>query len=389
MERNLRLYPLYQGFRSLMFWVPVFFLYFASHLPVDQVLLLDALYYLAVVVLEVPSGYFSDRAGRRVTLIIAMAAWSAGAVVFAATSSFAAFAAAQVLFAIGMAFNSGTDQSLLYDSLATLGRGDEVGDREARAQSVAYLAMGASALAGGAVAGIDLRWPYALTAIAGLGGLVVALAMREPPQLEAALAPGAQLRAAVGRLRDPVLGWVFVFAIAWIVLAHVPYEFFQPYLAFAIGYESTPLVSGALVAAMMTASAYASSRSMVLGRRIGARGVLLATIAVQTAIVAAMAAVLHPAVLALILLRSVPSALARPTMAQLIHPRVPSNIRATYLSMQSLAGRLAFSATLAASAAILGSDPLTYPSLSHLLWLLAGLGAVALVALAAVRGLRQ
>ena len=45
--------------------LPVFFLYFSSHLSLSEVLRLEALYCLAVVVLEAPSGYFSDRVGRR------------------------------------------------------------------------------------------------------------------------------------------------------------------------------------------------------------------------------------------------------------------------------------------------------------------------------------
>lgn len=37
----------------------------------SRVLRLEAIYYIAVVFLEVPSGYFSDRFGRRQTLLIA------------------------------------------------------------------------------------------------------------------------------------------------------------------------------------------------------------------------------------------------------------------------------------------------------------------------------
>ena len=51
--------------RSLLFWLPAFFLYFQSSLPVEQVLELAAIYYLGTVLCEVPSGYLSDRVGRR------------------------------------------------------------------------------------------------------------------------------------------------------------------------------------------------------------------------------------------------------------------------------------------------------------------------------------
>jgi MFS family permease len=50
--------------------MPVFVLYFLQHMPLADVLRLEAIYYVAVVILEVPSGYFSDRVGRRPTLLI-------------------------------------------------------------------------------------------------------------------------------------------------------------------------------------------------------------------------------------------------------------------------------------------------------------------------------
>ena len=82
MERNLSLYPFYQIGRHTLFWVPVFFLYFSSLLTIDEVLALEALYYFSVVVLEVPSGYLSDRIGRRVTLVMGNAATVAAFVLF-------------------------------------------------------------------------------------------------------------------------------------------------------------------------------------------------------------------------------------------------------------------------------------------------------------------
>ena len=60
-----------------------------------------------------------------------------------------------------------------------------------------------------------------------------------------------------------------------------------------------------------------------------------------------MAAGVHPALLPLVALRSVPTALSGPILAAMIHPRLPSQVRATWLSIQSLAGRLSFAAVLA------------------------------------------
>lgn len=109
--RNARLYPWYAGLFNAHFWMPVFFLYFLRYMPLVDVLRLEAVYYLGVVLLEVPSGYFSDRFGRKLTLLISNAALVLAYIVFFLGESVAVFAVAQVLLATGLAFNSGTDTS--------------------------------------------------------------------------------------------------------------------------------------------------------------------------------------------------------------------------------------------------------------------------------------
>ncbi len=374
MERNLRLYPFFQLFQNLLFWMPVFFLYFSSVLTIDEVLLLEALYFFSVVVLEVPSGYFSDRVGRRPTLILSAAGWAGGSIIFCTTSSFAPFLLAQFLYAFGMAMKSGSDTSLLYESLRALGRGDEIAAREARAQTFAFVALAISALAGGILAGFDLRWAYLLSAMAGLAALAVALRFVEPVRGDRrAHPPLTQLLVVLRRLRDPVLRWLMVFAVAMTVLAHVPYEFYQPYLGFlfagnAGGYALTPAVAGVLTAIMMAMAAAASHFSLALARRVTPGGALLAAVAMLLVIIAAMASLVHAWIMLLIVLRGVPMALTRPILVSLAHPRLTASVRATYLSVQSLAGRLAFSATLVlASLAVIDMGHLTEAGLSGIL----------------------
>ncbi len=352
MERNLRLYPFYEFFQNLLFWMPVFFLYFSSVLPIHEVLLLEGLYFLSVVVLEVPSGYFSDRVGRRITLLLSAAGWAGGSVIFFTTSSFEPFLIAQFLYAFGMAMKSGTDTSLLFESLKALGRSEEIATREAQAQTYSFVALAVSALAGGTMAGFDLRWAYVLSACAASVALVIGFKFVEPATDEVrAHPPLTQLVVVAGRLRDPVLRWLMVFAVAMIVLAHVPYEFYQPYLGFLFGgsnagYAATPAVAGVLTAIMMGIAAAVSHWSIAVARRLGAGATLLVAIGILVVIIGAMGSVVHAWIMLLIVLRGVPMALTKPVLVSLTHPRLTGDVRATYLSLQSLAGRLAFSATL-------------------------------------------
>ncbi|MHC4109311.1 MAG: MFS transporter [Planctomycetota bacterium] len=255
-ERNVRLYPLYQALFNAYCWMPVFFLYFSEHLPLAQVLQLEAIYYVAVVSLEVPSGYFSDVIGRRPTLLISTSSLVLAYVLFFWGGSFAVFAAAQVCLAAGIAFNSGTDTALHFDSLIGLGRSAEYGAREAAAHRNALVARSLAALAGGLIGAWQLHFTYGLSALAALGALGVVVMMTEPSHGDddppRRFGFVRQVTACLRQLRKRALAWLFTFAVLMTVINHIPYELYQPYLDLLISErdirlpgDATPMVTGA------------------------------------------------------------------------------------------------------------------------------------------------
>lgn len=388
--RNVTLYPWYAALSNAHFWMPVFFLYFLEHMNIADVLRLEAIYYLGVVLLEVPSGYFSDRFGRRLTLLIANTALLVAYAVFFLGDGFSTFAVAQVFLAAGLAFNSGTDTSLHYDSLATLGREDEFDSREAIVARNAILASGLAALIGGAAGLLDLRFAYLLSAGAALTSLLIVLRMREPETHEKKQVPVGPIRQITlcGRLlHQPFMAWLFAFYVLMTVLNHVPYEFYQPYIDLALTEqlalgEGTPLGTGIHVGIAMVIAAWFARRSIRLRDRLGLAGVLMSAAALQTVIIGVMALVLHPLVILLILFRSVPRALMTAPLNAAIAPRVDRSQRATFLSIQSLGGRLAFSGFLVVLSMVHGEAGAgRWTIISHQLLIAAALGLAGSLAL--------
>lgn len=355
-ERNLMLYPAYAAVFSAHFWLPVFFLYFQSHFTLADVLRLEAIYYFSVVLLEVPSGYFSDVVGRRITLIIAAASTAAAHALFCFSDDFALFAVAQALLATGIAFNSGTDTSLHHDTLAGLGRAEEYGAREARVAHWAFRGSGLAALLGGLAATVDLRYAYALSLLGALAALALVFGMVEPiaPDRERGISLrgfAIQVLQALKGLRQPALCWLSGYVVLMVVLNHLPYEFYQPYLKALLGtrgFETavTPALSGAVTLATMLIAGQVAGRSIWLRDRIGLGPTLLVGTALQAAIITAMAFFIHPVLVGLILLRSCPRALMTAPRNAAIAPLIQPRHRATYLSLESLAGRLAFAGVL-------------------------------------------
>ena len=100
-------------------------------LDVSGVLSLQAVYGVAVMLFEVPTGYCCDVIGRRRTLLIGAALNLLGLVAFAAAHGFAQYAAVELLLAAGWSLVSGADIALIYDLLDQQGAG-----REARRQAL-------------------------------------------------------------------------------------------------------------------------------------------------------------------------------------------------------------------------------------------------------------
>lgn len=353
-RRNLALYPWYVGGIAFYAWMPVFFLYFASRVSLSEVLALEAIYYLAVVLIEVPSGYFSDEVGRRPTLVIAAASLVGAYSAFVLSHSFWGLAVAQVLLATGLAFNSGTDTSFHYASLAAMGREADYAEREARLSGMSFALGAVAALVGGSLAVLDLRLAYVASGIGALGALGAALFFApvvETP-VETRTSFGRTLRSCVAKLGDTRLRWLFLFSVVAVVVNHVPYEFYQPYLdqlpSAGWSNKTTPLIAGVHVALAQLVAAPMGAMSARSARRLGLVRHLLMSSGIQIALIGLMALVVHPVIAVLLLARSIPRALHDAPLRAAIAPRVGPEIRATYLSLQSLSGRLGFSLLLAA-----------------------------------------
>jgi len=355
LERNLVYYAWHQLAARTLFWGPIFFFYFSERFPVDEVLLLASLYYASVVLLEVPSGYFSDRISRVATLRISNAAMALAYLLFVfGGDRFPVFAAAEMTLALGYAFRSGTDTSFHFDSLWALGRQEEFGEREAWIQRNSYLAVAGSAIVGGGVALIDLRFAYVVQVFFTLGAFAIACGFREPPRQQHGYAEASfakQLAQCARYMTQPYLAWIFAYMILMTTTEHIPWQFAQPYVAAVLGesmehVERSPLATGVLHAAIALLGALAAGWSIRIRDRLGVAGSLLAVTGVQTGLIVAMAIWVNPLIAVLLVFRSIQPAVSNVVVAAAIVPRVPQAQRATYQSLHSFAGRLGFAIVL-------------------------------------------
>ena len=377
LQLNIRLYPWFRAAADGHAWITVFFLYMSQSLPLDQVIELSAIYYLSVFVLEVPSGYFSDRIGRRTTLLLAASSLVGSYCCFIIGAGFWWFAAGQFLLASGIAMQSGTDTAFLYDSLKTLGREAEYAQREADAEQWGMIMLAIATLSGGALGLIDLRLAYVFSLCSAVTMGILAWRFTEPVHAPDTLSLPQSFVTVVlsclARLRDPVLGWIFAIVIVLYAMAHIVYEFYQPYISLlqlplleASAYA--PLISGVVISISMFGGALGARASIAWQGRLGLVGLLALAMFIQLGIVAAMAVAISPLVLMLVSARNFPMSLVVAPVRSAIAPRITREQRATYLSLQGLSERLFFALLLLGLASgIQQGVPVDEPTLLRIL----------------------
>lgn len=157
---------------------------------------------VALLLLEIPTGWFADRLGHRASLLLGSVVQVAGMVCCWLGTGIPELVVASLLVAIGDGFRSGADEALLFRTCAALGQEDRFLAIQARAHTLEVCALVALVAGGGLIAttwGFHAAWA-AETSLCAIG-LACAWAMHEPPAAPESSETGE------GRGENAPLGW--------------------------------------------------------------------------------------------------------------------------------------------------------------------------------------
>jgi MFS family permease len=346
MSKQLRLFYAFRLLATSYLFVPIFILYQAAHgLTFFDSLALGGIYSAVVIAVEVPTGVFADRLGRRRAMLIGALAMVASCLVAIVARGFTTFALAETLAAVSMALCSGADSAYLYDLLCAHGREDEYARRESVA-SAWHLAGSAIAFAGGGVlAEIDLALPYVATAvIAAVAALVAAVMHDDAPAGTRARSLPAWTRdmaAAITEVaRNGRLAWLVGYSAVVFVLLRATIYVYQPYLEDR-GIGATGI--GLLYGGVYSVAAVCAYRTHQLRRRFGDDMLLWGLLAALTASFVGLAgAGRGPWMLGLLAVQAIANGIYSPLTKPLLNREIAdSSRRAAVLSVESMARRAA------------------------------------------------
>lgn len=161
--------------------MPIVVLFYQDNgMSMQEIFELKAIYSVAIVAMEIPSGWMADVWGRKKTLVLGSILGSAGFLLYSFSYGFWAFVAAEIILGVGHSFVSGADSAMLYDSLQADNKSKNYTREEGRITSTGNFAEAIAGVAGGFLAAFSLRTPFYFQFVVAAIAIPAALTMIEP-----------------------------------------------------------------------------------------------------------------------------------------------------------------------------------------------------------------
>jgi len=324
---------------QFMLWLPIWVVFFQGRgLSLTQIGVLDAVGWVFMALSEIPTGALADRYGRKISFVFGAVCLTASMFAILAEVLSPVFLAGWMLWGVAHTFFAGADAAYLYDALKLRERASDYPRLAGRSLAVVQGSQGVASLLGGWVATYDMALCFVIPGVIGLAAAIVAATLEEPIRSDMgsghrSYRAGIVEALAIASTR-PVVRWLvligastFVFPFLLVFMLLQPYATGIGFPVWALGiivlFRGVGAVAGSLLGA----------RSMVL---FGATRVLIGS---QVAIVLGMgllAALPIPPIVVMFTFIAFASGLARPVLSTLLNMEIPSEQRATILSLQAL-----------------------------------------------------
>ncbi len=151
-------------------------------LSLTQILLLQGIFSVAMVVMEYPSGYLSDRIGYRAALNFASLLGIIGWGLYAVADSFTQVLIAEIILGFSISFISGSDSALLFESLKAEGEEQHYARHEGRVSAFGQIGEACGAIFAGLLYAAAPLLPFMIQVVVWVLALLLTRTLVEPPR---------------------------------------------------------------------------------------------------------------------------------------------------------------------------------------------------------------
>ena len=309
-------------------------------------MLLESILLAGILLFEIPTGVLGDKIGRKWSLVcgafLGLIAW----IPWFLAGGFLLFALSFFLSGVGIAFQSGSDQALIYDELKRQGKESNMQRMIGRYFGAMTLGTAVAALIGGYLASTQnlpiFYFLYLFNVIAQLIGFVLLLTVREPAMTAEGMARSHSQQSAmflfISGLRTLLvhtkLKRIFLLSLITLPFPFVLIYLFQPYFVIS---GVAPVWFGIAVFLASILSANAKIFSYKIEKLFGVeKGALIVTL-LPGVLWLCMAVVFHPVFSVLLyILTDTASSVRDPVFSDYLNRHIESYNRATVLSILSM-----------------------------------------------------
>lgn len=343
LEQNVaRLYWIY-AFNSTGFHLVVYTLFILSKgFTMQQFFLIEAAAVIVNVITEIPTGVFSDRIGRKWSLIISSLIGMPTTLFIILSDNFYVVLTAMAMGGLAISFSSGTDTAFLYDTLKALKRENEFNKVFGKMTWFGSWASATGGIIGGFIATYGLSYPWWAAFIVSFPILFITITLREPPLFRESTSDDTKrfhLSESLKYSFRRESGFFVLYAsVTWLFFS-LGFWLWQPYLKLI----SVPILYfGFFYAAERLLSGFSAKYAFKIEGKIGISKSLL-----FIPLILALAFILESKFVVIfgflfIFLQSISGGYFGPVIADYINSRIPSSRRATVLSTRNALHSLLF-----------------------------------------------
>lgn len=182
-SKNVKKLYAYAFLANFHLWIPIYILFLQQErgISLTMIAVMEGLGWIATALFEVPTGAVADRFGRKVSLMIGGLTLGPIIILYGIVEYFPLLLLIHILWNACMAFASGADSALLYDSLKASGREVEYSKVIGRQMAMIQLASGSAGVLGAWLATYWMALPFIFCGLGVCMAAFVAYTLREPP----------------------------------------------------------------------------------------------------------------------------------------------------------------------------------------------------------------
>ncbi|NQV17936.1 MAG: MFS transporter [Armatimonadetes bacterium] len=339
--KNIRVYPTYRFFVNMLIIGPILVPYMLfKGMSYSQIMLLQSISAISVFIFEIPTGTIADKISRKLSLSLGGIFLGMGLLLYIIFKSFYIFAIAEIIFGIGLTFNSGADAAILYESLKKLDRKKEYQKMEGHAAFLIFIGQAVGSIFSGFLYKYNPSLPFWISLVNIFIAVIVATSFKDTERKKSEHTYLVHVFKSIHiSFKTPRILWTVLFAALMGFSFRVSFWLYQPYFQtvnidvqwFGVIFFFFNMIA-AFSSKVLVKKYYDTRPRKIL--------ISLAFLLAFTYLLPAL--LIFPWAIAIIGLQQIIRGLYNPTLRFYINHQIKDEYRATVLSLVSLTASLSF-----------------------------------------------